>query len=188
MDEGQISAAAAAFQQGEEDALEALVDSLTRPLIAIAYRYTRDWEWARDLTQETWIQVHRQIDRYDTARPFRPWLYAIHRNGCLSHLRRAWVRHESTPGDEVVRELQGSTTASNPEADLERAEFHRRLVRALDALGERQREIFARVDLEGGDQKEVAQEMEMKFTTLRTTLHFARKRVAELLLDEERSP
>ena len=77
------------------------VETLSRPLMALAYRYTRDWEWARDLTQETWVKVHEHIGRYEKARSFTSWLYAIHRNGCRDHLRRPWVQQERTPGEET---------------------------------------------------------------------------------------
>jgi len=158
---------------------------MTRTLIAIAYRYTSDWEWARDLTQETWIAVYDRIRRYDPARSFRSWIVGVHRNGCLSHLRRAWVKLEITPGDEVINEMSVADRGSDPEDDLARNEFHRRLLAALGELSESQRVVFARVDLEQQDQKAVAEELGIKPTTLRTTLHFARKRLAKILRTSE---
>jgi len=185
VDDSELTALAVAFQQGDERSFALLVEGMTRTLIAIAYRYTGDWEWARDLTQETWIAVHDRIGRYDPARSFRSWIVAVHRNGCLSHLRRAWVRLETTPGDDVIRELAIAGHGGNPEADLARNDFHRRLLAALGELSESQRVVFARVDLEQQDQKVVADELGIKPTTLRTTLHFARKRLARVLRTSE---
>ncbi len=56
---------------------------------------------------------------------------------------------------------------------------------ALGRLSESQRQVFARVDIEGRDQQEVARELGVKYATLRTTLHFARRRVAETLSEME---
>ncbi|NIM52834.1 MAG: sigma-70 family RNA polymerase sigma factor [Gemmatimonadales bacterium] len=187
MDDRELTALAAAFQRGDEGSFKLLVDALTRTLIAMAYRYIGDWEWARDLTQETWIRVYDRIRRYDPARSFRAWVLAVHRNGCLSHLRRAWVRQETTPGDEVIKELPIAHHGRNPEEDLERSEFHRRLLVALGELSESQRLVFVRVDLEQEDQKEVAQDLGIKPATLRATLHFARKRLASVLRQSEES-
>ena len=186
MEERELTALAAAFQVGDEDAFERLVEALTRPLIAIAYRYTGDWEWSRDLTQETWVRVHDRIRRYDPVRSFRAWVYAIHRNACLSHLRRAWVRHETAPGDDALG--RAIAPAADPLADLERREFHQRLLIAMGELSESQRQVFARVYLEGVDQKEVARALGIKHTTLRATLHFARKRLAAALRELEETP
>lgn len=169
-------------REGDESGFRVLVESLTRTLVAMAYRYTRDWEWARDLTQETWLRVHQNLSRYDPARSFTSWLFAIHRNGCRDHLRRPFVRREEAPGDDRVRDLQG-TAPENPMADLERREFQQRILQAAERLSESQKEVFLRVDVEQEDQKEVARAMGIRFGTLRTTLHFARKKVASALLE-----
>ncbi|UCC71093.1 MAG: RNA polymerase sigma factor [Gemmatimonadota bacterium] len=185
MEERELTALAGAFQQGDTDAFKRLVDALTRPLVAMAYRYTGDWEWARDLTQETWVRVHDRIRRYDPVRSFRAWVFTIHRNACLSHLRRAWVKHETTPGEGAIGELGAVFHTVDPLDDLERREFHQRLLVALGQLSESQRQVFVQVDLEEGDQKEVAQALGIKHTTLRATLHFARRRLAAALREME---
>jgi RNA polymerase sigma-70 factor (ECF subfamily) len=161
-----------------------LVEGLSRSLMALAYRYTGDWEWARDLTQDTWIRIHRNFRRYEPGKSFSSWLYTIHRNGCRDHLRRPWVQREETPGEEVVRDLQ-RPSEEDPEGDLERKEFRERILAAAEGLSGSQREVFLRVDLEQGDQREVAEALGIRFGTLRTTLHFARKRVAAVLRETE---
>jgi RNA polymerase sigma-70 factor (ECF subfamily) len=175
-----------AFKEGDERCFRVLVESLSRALMAMAYRYTNDWEWSRDLTQDTWIKVHRKIHQWDPARTFSAWLHTIHRNGCLDHLRRSWVRLESTPGEEIVNRLAGTTPAES-EIELERQDFHERLRSAMGQLSESQRQVFLRVDLEHEDQKDVAKALGIKFGTLRTTLHYARKRLATLLRQMEKS-
>jgi RNA polymerase sigma-70 factor (ECF subfamily) len=183
LEERELTALAAAFQRGDDGAFERLVEALSRPLIAVAYRYTGDWEWARDLTQETWVRVHERIRRYDPVRSFRAWVYTVHRNACLSHLRRAWVRHEMTASDDALG--RAIEPAVDPLADLERREFHRRLLIALGELSESQRQVFVRVYLEGEEQQQVAQALGIEHTTLRATLHFARKRLAAALGEME---
>ncbi len=188
MDESELTALATGCQRGDARSFESLVGSQSRSLIAMAYRYAGDWETARDLTQDTWVRVHERIHRWNPGRSFRAWLLTVHRNCCLDHLRRAWVRHETTPGDEVIANLSPVSGLGNPEEELERSEFHRSLLSTLGELSESQRQVFIRVDLEHGDQKEVAEALGIKHATLRTTLHFARKRVATLLRCMEEAP
>lgn len=180
MDEHQVNEWATRFRDGDQASFRKLVDGLTRTLIAMAYRYAGDWEWARDLTQETWIRVHRQIRRYDPDRSFLGWLHAVHRNACLDHARRSWVRLESTVGADALARLAGEATES-PARDVERREFREQVLRATGALSASQRQIFVRVDVEQGDQAQVARELGIRPGTLRTTLHFARRKVAEAL-------
>ncbi|MFG1691478.1 RNA polymerase sigma factor [Gemmatimonadota bacterium] len=186
VDEGELRALAVAFQRGDQRSFRVLVDTLSRTLLAAGYRHTGDWEWARDLTQETWIKVYDRIGQYDPERRFSSWLHTIHRNHCMDHLRRPWVRREMTPGDDTVSRLAGAAT-DDPGREVERREFHERLLVALRELSESQRQVFLRVDLEQNDQKEVARALGIKAGTLRATLHYARKRLAAALRQMEES-
>lgn len=180
MDEQRISAWATRFRDGDEGGFKELVDALTRTLVAMAYRYTGDWEWARDLTQDTWIRVRDHITGWNPSRPFSSWLHTVHRNVCLDHVRRAWVRRESTPGPEALSRM-AKAASDDPSRDLERQEFRRRVMEATRELSESQRQVFLRVDVEQREQAEVAGKLGIRTGTLRATLHYARRRMAEAL-------
>jgi RNA polymerase sigma-70 factor (ECF subfamily) len=188
MDEEQISRLAASFQDGNLSSFRILVDGLTRPLLATAYRYTGNWESAHDLTQETWIRVYEKIESYDPGRPFRPWLTTIHRRGCLNHLRRSATQREIATDAQAIDRFPEAPHGHDPCEALYQKEFAAMLRRAMLALTEKQRTVFAHVDIEQIDQQEVARMMRMSFSTLRATLHFARKRLAGLLRKMEESP
>jgi RNA polymerase sigma-70 factor (ECF subfamily) len=185
MDDARLSALARDFQQGDLQSFRLLVEGLTRKLIAMAYRYSQDWESARDLCQETWLKVYQQIQRYDCELPFRTWLLTVHRNTCLSYLRKPFLRRELATSDEVIALIGLSDPSGDPWQRLQRQELGRRLRAALAGLTESQRRVFTCVDLEQADQQDAARALGMNPTTLRTTLHFARKRVARLLLKME---
>jgi RNA polymerase sigma factor (sigma-70 family) len=188
MDTSRIDALARASGQGDREAFHELVEVLTRPLLAAAYRYTRDWEAARDLTQDTWIKVWEHLGRYDPARSFRSWLLTVHRNHCLSHLRRASVRCELATEDALLERAAPADPAPDPLVVAGRIEFDALLRSALARLPESQLQVFTRVDLEQSDQAEAARELGMKFSTLRVTLHFARRRLAGLLREMGAEP
>ena len=181
MSEMVIDRLAQAFRAGDEESFRFLVESLSRTLIAMAYRYTRNWETARDLTQDTWLRVYERIDRYDPGRPFRNWLLTVHRNGCLNHLRRASVLLEVTGLE--LHEAAGADggRAASPSRRMEHIDFMRRLERAMERLSERERTVFSLIDIEHNGQAQAAETLGMKPATLRTTLHHARKKLAGLL-------
>ncbi|MBN1165202.1 MAG: RNA polymerase sigma factor [Candidatus Krumholzibacteriota bacterium] len=173
------------FQGGDRGSFKRLVETMTRPLIAMGYRYTRNWETARDICQDTWIKVYERIHQYDPARPFKTWVLTIHRNHCLSHLRKAAVRREISTAELDCRPADSPAGDSDPSEDLHRREFWPRLRKAMTGLTESQRRVFAHVELEQIDQEEAARVLGMKYSTLRTTLHQARKRLAGILLKLE---
>ncbi|MCU0610273.1 MAG: RNA polymerase sigma factor [Candidatus Eisenbacteria bacterium] len=171
---------ALSLKMGDIESLKELIDLLTRRLIAVAYRYTADWEMARDLTQDTWLKVLQSIHRYDPSRPFEQWLATIHRNGCISYLRRSSRRMEQPEPADVI-ERAADTVADGPGRDLESREFAARLAGAVRRLSRRQQEVFSLVDLDEVPQAEAARTLHMKPTTLRSTLHAARRRLASRL-------
>ena len=188
MDETICQDLALRHRAGDRDAFRELVELLTRPLLAQAYRYVHDWETARDLTQDTWLKVHRHIARFDGTRPFAAWLATIHRNTCLNHLGRAAVRRERATETADLERLAPADPRADPSVDLQRRQFAERLGQALQQLGESQRRVFVHVDLEQQDQREAARELGLQPITLRTTLHAARRRLAGILRGmEERS-
>lgn len=199
MNEERLTWLARQMQRDDRAAFREMVESGTRRLIAIAYRYTQDWDAAQDLTQETWIKVHAKIERFKPQRSFLPWLLRIHRNHCLSHLRRRGRERERAA--EIQRALRpdgaSRSPASvagvprrlpNPWENLREREFGRQLRDALRSLSPRQREVFSLVDIEQTDQQQAAGLLEMEYATLRTTLHFARRRLAQLLRRMEVRP
>jgi RNA polymerase sigma-70 factor (ECF subfamily) len=167
-----------------DDEFRRLVEENSRGLIALAYRYVGDWETARDITQDTWITVHQQWRRYDPSRPLLPWLRQIQRNACVSWLRRASLRRE-LPAAATPADRPDPSPAADAEHGVTRRELAEAMRRALGRLTESQRRVFALVDLEQVDQREAASRLGLTFATLRSTLHFARRRLAARLRELE---
>ncbi|HER43411.1 MAG TPA: sigma-70 family RNA polymerase sigma factor [Candidatus Eisenbacteria bacterium] len=176
---------ARAFRGGDMESFRFLVESLSRTLIAMAYRYTRNWETARDLTQDTWIRVYERIDRYDPGRPFANWLLTVHRNGCLNHLREGKARLEMTVAEMPEAAEAERPRGANPYSRLEQMEFMQRLRRAMEKLSEREQTIFSLVDIEHNGQNQAAEMLRIKPATLRATLHKARRKLARILRTSE---
>ena len=75
----------------------------------IVYRYllskTHDEDLAEELTQETFYQAIKSIDRFDESCKISTWLCAIAKNQLLSYLRKH-------PETEPLEELEHSRAAA----------------------------------------------------------------------------
>jgi RNA polymerase sigma-70 factor (ECF subfamily) len=76
------------LRAGDPAALNAVVARYQHRLYRYFVRLVRDHATADDLFQQTWLQVVRQIHRYDPARNFDTWLFAIAHNAAIDLLRR----------------------------------------------------------------------------------------------------
>ena len=79
-------------QDSAEEATPKLLAELVRrfqeEIVKECYRYVKDRDEAQDVSQEVWIRVITKFPQYDSAQPFRPWLFTIVKNRCFDHLRQ----------------------------------------------------------------------------------------------------
>lgn len=81
-------------RRGNQTAWEALVRFHQEPVFRLAYLILGDPDDAADAAQEAFIRAFRALDRFDAARPLRPWLLQIVANLARNRLRalgRYWV-------------------------------------------------------------------------------------------------
>jgi RNA polymerase sigma-70 factor (ECF subfamily) len=72
---------------GEELALNALMDAWSGPLCAYLGRLLGDSATALDLAQETFVRVYRKRFEFNPKHAFSHWLFTIARNLAKNHFR-----------------------------------------------------------------------------------------------------
>jgi len=82
---GQLVAAATG---GDLDAFEGLVRNLQRRVYGFAFQQLRDFDEAQDLTQEIFVKLYRNLDRFDQERPFEPWFWKLAANTAINYRRK----------------------------------------------------------------------------------------------------
>jgi RNA polymerase sigma-70 factor (ECF subfamily) len=75
------------YQEGDPAAFEALYAALAPQLLQYLASLVRDRDRARDLVQDTFLQVHRARRTFRPDRPLRPWVFAIARHVWMMDLR-----------------------------------------------------------------------------------------------------
>jgi RNA polymerase sigma-70 factor (ECF subfamily) len=86
-----------AARHGDERALERLFRAYWPRAYRAAYLVVQDGAAAEDIAQEAFLTVVRTLDRFDTSRPFGPWLHRIVVNRAIDHARARSVRAEAGP-------------------------------------------------------------------------------------------
>jgi len=74
--------------QGEVEEFRKIVDKYRGKAMALALNILGNREDAEDSCQETFIQVYRNLEKFDFQMSFRNWLYAILYNRCIDQLRK----------------------------------------------------------------------------------------------------
>lgn len=138
-----------AVQRGDQTAFEELVRTYDQVVLRLAFNLLRSPEDARDVYQDAFLRVYKNIHlfRFDCA--FHTWLYRIVTNICLDHLRKRKIRREEpavVETGEGFRDRTASLEENRAEGDPERSlmvrQLESRIGAALRDLTPRERMVF----------------------------------------------
>jgi RNA polymerase sigma-70 factor, ECF subfamily len=136
-------------QRGDQTAFERLVYTYDQNVLRLAYNLLRSQEDARDIYQEAFLRVHRNLHNFRFDCSFHTWLYRIVTNLCLDHLRKRKVRREEATvvetGDGLkdrVGDFAETRAGGDPQRTLLSRQLHERIGAVLDELTPRERAVF----------------------------------------------
>jgi RNA polymerase sigma-70 factor, ECF subfamily len=139
-------------QAGSRHAFEELVRRYDRDVLRLALNLMKRPEDARDVYQEAFLKVYRNLHRFRFECSFYTWLYRIVTNVCLDQLRRRQARPEdqapeaSSTHDEGITDFFERQKEQRPTLDPERRllgqEIQTRIATAMELLSPRERVVF----------------------------------------------
>ncbi len=151
-----------------------MVERHHRRVFGLAYRYIGRVDEAEDLTQEVFVKVYQNLDRYRSeAGAFSTWVTTVARNHAIDHYRR---RRE----ERLRRESDETSLATFPSADegplrrLERQERIQLVRDGLRSLPEDLREAVILCDLQGLPYDEIAQVLGVPLGTVKSRINRGR--------------
>ena len=142
-------------QAGDRAAFEALIHRYDRDVLRLALNILHSPEDARDVYQEAFLKIYRNIQRFRFECAFYTWIYRIVSNVCLDHIRRRRCRPEDQAPEVAFTSHRDEGAAADffdrqrevrAEADPERTllghEIGERIESAMAALSPRERMVF----------------------------------------------
>ncbi len=161
---------------GEEAAFAELVRLYERRAWRVARNMVPGDEDARDLVQEAFLRVFRNLERFDYQHAFSTWLYRIVSNLAIDHLRRrrkTWST-SSVDEDDAPLEMEDES-APAPSAALESSETQDEVRACLETLAPHFQSVLVLRELEGLPCTEIAEIVGATHVTVRWRLHRGRK-------------
>ena len=152
---------------------EQAVTPFMSQLYPAALRMTKNASDAEDLVQEAFLRALRSFDTFTRGRDARAWLLQIVRNSCYTWLQKNRPSELMAEFDEEVHH--------RPSADPERLAIQSNqrevLMKALESLPARSREVLVLRELEGCSYKEISEITGLPMGTVMSTLSRARERL-----------
>ena len=164
-------------QDGDDNALETLIERWQPRLSRLAWRLTGEREAARDIVQDTWLAIVRGLRRLDDPARFRTWAYRIVSNKCADWTRRRVVQRNAAQ-DMQAKAVRALDSRSN---DDDSADDVVQMRDALARLPDDQRAILALHYLEGMGVAQMARALDVPQGTVKSRLHHARNSLRQTL-------
>jgi RNA polymerase sigma-70 factor (ECF subfamily) len=164
----------AALVQGKnEEAFGVLMTRYQSKLLRYGTRFLSDSAPIEDVVQEVFIKAYQNMQSYDAARPFSPWIYRIAHNLFVNALRSK----SRLPFITVDLDLFASHTAYeiDPAGDEEREQTKTLIDAGLASLSPMYREVIILYYLEQLDYQEIAEVLHVPVGTVGIRLRRARE-------------
>ena len=171
--------------EGDAHAFELLFDRYGEIIRRHLVRLVHDGAVAQDLAQEVFLRVWTRAEQWNGRGAFRAWLYRVATNLALNHLRSVHRRREQPlepPPDEEdetpIPAWMHDASALGPDASLELAEQREQFRRLIDRLPDEKRAAFHLVHQMEMSIRDAADELGVPEGTVKSRLHYAKKRLA----------
>ncbi len=172
----------------ERTAFAELFQEYHRRVFGSALFITHRADAAEEIVQLVFIELFTAFRRFDTERPFLPWLYRIIHDVSMDYLRRdRRGAHLPLPTTEWQLEaMLGADPDPGPAERAERAELHETIWRALERLPANHRAVLVLRHYSQLSEAEMAQALGCRCGTVKSRLHRAHRALA-VELGERRS-
>lgn len=174
-------------QLGDTKAREELARRHRRSVFVLALQLTGSHDDALDVSQDALLRFFSKLNRFDSTRPVRPWLFTIARN----RARDIWRRRKILRARSLISDNEDGFSydivdpSADPHQDLETTELRHRLWRALGVLSESKREILVLRDYHDLSYVEMADVLGIPTGTVMSRLHGARKALRDAYLEQQ---
>lgn len=172
-------------QGGDANAFEQLVFRHDRKVLSIAAQYVASADDAKDIYQEVFIRVYRNIRRFRFQSEFSTWLHRITVNVCLTHSARSRRSgRKATQADSVDDEGNGEPAGIDqilPDGLAEGEQIRRQIQEALLTLSPKLKMVVTLRHQEGYKLREIASMMGCSTGTVKRYLFTATRRLRDQL-------
>jgi RNA polymerase sigma-70 factor (ECF subfamily) len=167
-------------KSGDLHAFRNLVEKVSPITFSVVFRILGNEEEAKDVVQETMVTIWKSIVKIESAERFMSWQYRIAVNKCYDLLRKR-KRNPEFRADEKTWAIISNKIYENPPSELENEQTAQLINFMTDKLSPKQKAVFVLSDLEDMSSEEVSNITGMSKTNVKANLHYARKRIGEMI-------
>jgi RNA polymerase sigma factor (sigma-70 family) len=170
------------FLFGKSEAFGYIYKSTVNELMAICRRYASSHDEAKDILQESYIKIYKNLDKFDISLPFESWAKRIAINTAIDHYRKNIHKTlRSIDNLDIVDEEEVFVSNDILNCNIEK------VMEAIQELPDGYRIILNLFVMENKTHREIAELLNINESTSRSQLTKARKTLKSRFENEPRS-
>lgn len=182
------------YRKGDSSAIEQLVLKYQNRIYNVILKICADPDDAAELTQETFVKVIENLDKFEGRSGFYTWTFRIAVNLTLNYCQRnSKLAFQSLDAEldqqddrkvrQVLKDFLSDDSSPDPAAEVQNKELYRITAKALMGLDETHRTVIVLRDIEGMSYARIAEVLDIELGTVRSRLSRARSKMRDILED-----
>jgi RNA polymerase sigma-70 factor (ECF subfamily) len=167
-------------KNGDQEAWNMLINAYSKAVYNIALNFFADKDIASDVTQEVFIKIYHNLDKFREEKNFSSWLFTISRNYCID----SWRKNKKylLKNQELNENI--SIDTQTPEGNLIKESEKETLRKMISQLEPDLRIILILRDIQDLSYQEIALKFSIPEGTVKSRINRARLRLAEAFVRE----
>jgi len=158
-----------------------LTDGIKTELYNFALRLTGSREEAEDLLQESYFKAYKYFHQLRDQDKFKEWIFQITANQFKNFLRKKKKENTFYQNDSEHQFNEPEKVFRNPDELCYQRDRSVTVQKALEMISPKMRSVLVLFEIEGYSIEEVADTLRISRGTVKSRLHYARRKLREIL-------
>jgi RNA polymerase sigma-70 factor (ECF subfamily) len=162
-------------RDGNQEAWSMLINAYSKSVYNIALNFFAERDIASDVTQEIFIKIYHNLDKFREEKNFSSWVFTISRNYCIDY----WRKNKKFLLNSQELDEKLSTGQPTPEDNFIRESEIKVLRKKISQLEPDLRWILILRDIHDLSYQEIAERFSIPEGTVKSRINRARLRLAQ---------
>ena len=180
------------YLKGDSESMEQLVLKYQNRIYNVILKICADHDDAAELTQETFVKVIENLNKFEGRSGFYTWTFRIAVNLALNYCQRnsrlvfrsldaEQEQQDDSQVKQVLKDFLSDDSSPDPATEVQNKELYRIAARTLMGLDEAHRAVIVLRDIEGMSYARIAEVLDIELGTVRSRLSRARSKMRDIL-------
>lgn len=161
-----------------------LIDSYSKKVYNLALNFAGNRDDASDITQDIFLKVYNNIDKFQEDGSFNAWILKLSKNYCIDYWRKSKNYRQKLELDESLYVESVHDDVYTPEDTLIKKDDVTFLRKKLQELSPDLRSLIIMRDIEDFSYQEISENLGIPLGTTKSRINRARLKLAKIVLNE----